>query len=86
MPGRHPRQRGRGLHPRLLAPAPPPEAGGGGPGPFLSQEQNEQLYTASKAILKEAGYVGAGTVEFLVGVDGTISFLEVNTASRSNTR
>ncbi|MFJ4838552.1 acetyl/propionyl/methylcrotonyl-CoA carboxylase subunit alpha [Streptomyces sp. NPDC088746] len=49
------------------------------PAPFLSQAQNEQLYAASKAILKEAGYVGAGTVEFLVGADGTISFLEVNT-------
>ncbi|MEU1783269.1 biotin carboxylase N-terminal domain-containing protein [Streptomyces abikoensis] len=49
------------------------------PAPFLSDEQNAQLYAASKAILKEAGYVGAGTVEFLVGMDGTISFLEVNT-------
>jgi acetyl-CoA/propionyl-CoA carboxylase, biotin carboxylase, biotin carboxyl carrier protein len=49
------------------------------PAPFLSDEQNAQLYAASKAILKEAGYVGAGTVEFLVGTDGTISFLEVNT-------
>ncbi|QKV94791.1 ATP-grasp domain-containing protein [Streptomyces sp. NA02950] len=49
------------------------------PAPFLSQEQNAELYAASKAILKEAGYVGAGTVEFLVGNDGTISFLEVNT-------
>ncbi|MEV6326634.1 biotin carboxylase N-terminal domain-containing protein [Streptomyces sp. NPDC051909] len=49
------------------------------PAPFLSDEQNAELYAASKAILKEAGYVGAGTVEFLVGVDGTISFLEVNT-------
>ncbi|MFV0128116.1 acetyl/propionyl/methylcrotonyl-CoA carboxylase subunit alpha [Streptomyces sp. HMX112] len=49
------------------------------PAPFLSDEQNAQLYRASKAILKEAGYVGAGTVEFLVGLDGTISFLEVNT-------
>ncbi|MFB8000564.1 acetyl/propionyl/methylcrotonyl-CoA carboxylase subunit alpha, partial [Streptomyces sp. NPDC056002] len=49
------------------------------PAPFLTPQQNEQLYTASKAILKEAGYVGAGTVEFLVGLDGTISFLEVNT-------
>ncbi|MFF4174008.1 acetyl/propionyl/methylcrotonyl-CoA carboxylase subunit alpha [Streptomyces sp. NPDC001744] len=49
------------------------------PAPFLTDEQNAQLYSASKAILKEAGYVGAGTVEFLVGVDGTISFLEVNT-------
>ncbi|MCX4411749.1 ATP-grasp domain-containing protein [[Kitasatospora] papulosa] len=49
------------------------------PAPFLSEVQNAELYAASKAILKEAGYVGAGTVEFLVGVDGTISFLEVNT-------
>ncbi|WP_063734812.1 biotin/lipoyl-containing protein, partial [Streptomyces sp. RTd22] len=49
------------------------------PAPFLTEEQNAQLYRASKAILKEAGYVGAGTVEFLVGLDGTISFLEVNT-------
>ena len=49
------------------------------PAPFLSDEQNAQLYSASKAILREAGYVGAGTCEFLVGQDGTISFLEVNT-------
>ncbi|MFB7293791.1 acetyl/propionyl/methylcrotonyl-CoA carboxylase subunit alpha [Actinacidiphila glaucinigra] len=49
------------------------------PAPFLTPEQNAQLYAASKAILKEAGYVGAGTCEFLVGTDGTISFLEVNT-------
>ncbi|MFE4592598.1 acetyl/propionyl/methylcrotonyl-CoA carboxylase subunit alpha [Streptomyces laurentii] len=49
------------------------------PAPFLTEDQNAQLYAASKAILKEAGYVGAGTVEFLVGTDGTISFLEVNT-------
>ena len=49
------------------------------PAPFLSAEQLDQLYTASKAILREAGYVGAGTCEFLVGQDGTISFLEVNT-------
>jgi acetyl-CoA/propionyl-CoA carboxylase, biotin carboxylase, biotin carboxyl carrier protein len=49
------------------------------PAPFLSGEQNEQLYAASKAILREAGYVGAGTCEFLVASDGTISFLEVNT-------
>ncbi|WP_327326580.1 biotin/lipoyl-binding protein [Streptomyces sp. NBC_01210] len=49
------------------------------PAPFLTKEQNAELYAASKAILKEAGYVGAGTVEFLVGTDGTISFLEVNT-------
>ncbi|MFF7726917.1 acetyl/propionyl/methylcrotonyl-CoA carboxylase subunit alpha [Streptomyces sp. NPDC008001] len=49
------------------------------PAPFLSPEQNAELYRASKAILREAGYEGAGTCEFLVGQDGTISFLEVNT-------
>ena len=49
------------------------------PAPFLSEEQMSTLYESSKAILKEAGYVGAGTCEFLVGQDGTISFLEVNT-------
>jgi len=49
------------------------------PAPFLSEEQVAKLYESSKAILKEAGYVGAGTCEFLVGQDGTISFLEVNT-------
>ncbi|MBW9111792.1 ATP-grasp domain-containing protein [Microbacterium trichothecenolyticum] len=49
------------------------------PAPFLSDEQNQTLYDASKAILKEVGYVGAGTCEFLIGADGTISFLEVNT-------
>jgi acetyl-CoA/propionyl-CoA carboxylase biotin carboxyl carrier protein len=49
------------------------------PAPFLSDEQNLALYTSSKAILKEVGYVGAGTCEFLVAKDGTISFLEVNT-------
>lgn len=49
------------------------------PAPFLTAEQNKTLYDASKAILKEVGYVGAGTCEFLIGADGTISFLEVNT-------
>ncbi|QIG38335.1 ATP-grasp domain-containing protein [Microbacterium sp. 4R-513] len=49
------------------------------PAPFLTAAQNETLYSASKAILKEVGYVGAGTCEFLIGADGTISFLEVNT-------
>lgn len=49
------------------------------PAPFLTQAQEEELVSASKAILKEAKYVGAGTCEFLVGTDGTISFLEVNT-------
>jgi acetyl-CoA/propionyl-CoA carboxylase biotin carboxyl carrier protein len=49
------------------------------PAPYLSTEQLDLLYSSSKAILTEAGYVGAGTCEFLVGLDGTISFLEVNT-------
>ena len=49
------------------------------PAPYLTEEQNERLYEASRAILREAGYQGAGTCEFLVGTDGTISFLEVNT-------
>src|SRR3954451_22721752 len=49
------------------------------PAPFLTPEQEAELYRASKAILAEAGYVGAGTCEFLVEPDGTISFLEVNT-------
>jgi len=49
------------------------------PAPFLSDAQRAELSQASKAILREAGYVGAGTCEFLVGTDGTISFLEVNT-------
>jgi acetyl-CoA/propionyl-CoA carboxylase biotin carboxyl carrier protein len=49
------------------------------PAPYLTQAQNDELYRSSKAIMKEAGYIGAGTCEFLVGADGTISFLEVNT-------
>ena len=49
------------------------------PAPFLTDAQENQLYTSSKAIMKAAGYVGAGTCEFLIGSDGTISFLEVNT-------
>ena len=49
------------------------------PAPFLSQSQIDELYRSSKEIIRAAGYVGAGTCEFLVGVDGTISFLEVNT-------
>ena len=49
------------------------------PAPFLTDEQNELLYTSSKAILREVGYLGAGTCEFLVAKDGTVSFLEVNT-------
>ncbi|HUY46569.1 MAG TPA: biotin carboxylase N-terminal domain-containing protein [Streptosporangiaceae bacterium] len=49
------------------------------PAPFLSASQVDRLHEASKAILREAGYVGTGTCEFLVGQDGTVSFLEVNT-------
>ena len=49
------------------------------PAPFLSDDQVARLYESSKAILREAGYYGAGTCEFLVAKDGTISFLEVNT-------
>ena len=49
------------------------------PAPFLTDEQNALLYESSKAIMREVGYVGAGTCEFLIGQDGTVSFLEVNT-------
>ena len=49
------------------------------PAPFLTKEQTSKLYESSKAILKEVGYIGAGTCEFLIAQDGTISFLEVNT-------
>ncbi|MCW2817260.1 MAG: biotin carboxylase / biotin carboxyl carrier protein, partial [Marmoricola sp.] len=49
------------------------------PAPFLTEDQTTRLYESSKAILREAGYHGAGTCEFLVAQDGTISFLEVNT-------
>lgn len=49
------------------------------PAPFLSDEQTALLYESSKAIMREVGYVGAGTCEFLIAKDGTVSFLEVNT-------
>ncbi len=49
------------------------------PAPFLTPEQTHVLYESSKAILRAAGYVGAGTCEFLVSMDGLVSFLEVNT-------
>lgn len=49
------------------------------PAPFLTPDQHDRIYAASKAIIREAGYVGAGTCEFLLGADGTVSFLEVNT-------
>ncbi len=49
------------------------------PAPSLTEQQRRTLYDSSKAIAREAGYVGAGTCEFLVAEDGTVSFLEVNT-------
>nr|WP_275585806.1 biotin carboxylase N-terminal domain-containing protein [Geodermatophilus sabuli] len=49
------------------------------PAPFLTEEQRARIHSSAKAICAEAGYHGAGTVEYLVGVDGSISFLEVNT-------
>ncbi|GAA1494793.1 acetyl/propionyl/methylcrotonyl-CoA carboxylase subunit alpha [Curtobacterium herbarum] len=49
------------------------------PAPYLTEAQQTLLYESSKAILREVGYVGAGTCEFLIGADGTVSFLEVNT-------
>jgi acetyl-CoA/propionyl-CoA carboxylase, biotin carboxylase, biotin carboxyl carrier protein len=49
------------------------------PAPFLTREQREAIHSSAKAICREAGYHGAGTVEYLVGNDGTVSFLEVNT-------
>ncbi|NLU81882.1 acetyl/propionyl/methylcrotonyl-CoA carboxylase subunit alpha [Rhodococcus sp. HNM0569] len=49
------------------------------PAPFLTDEQRAQIHESAKAICREAGYYGAGTVEYLVGQDGLISFLEVNT-------
>ncbi|MFJ3381988.1 acetyl/propionyl/methylcrotonyl-CoA carboxylase subunit alpha [Curtobacterium sp. NPDC090217] len=49
------------------------------PAPYITADQHDRLYESSKAILREVGYVGAGTCEFLIGADGTVSFLEVNT-------
>jgi acetyl-CoA/propionyl-CoA carboxylase biotin carboxyl carrier protein len=49
------------------------------PAPFLSDAQRESIYSAAKAICREAGYTGAGTVEFLVSASGAVAFLEVNT-------
>ena len=77
---RHARQRDRRRHPRLLAAAAQPEAGRGGARAVPHRRAAVAGSTTSaKAICKEAGYVGAGTVEYLVGADGSISFLEVNT-------
>lgn len=49
------------------------------PAPFLSDEQRASIHESAKRICREADYYGAGTVEYLVGADGLISFLEVNT-------
>ncbi|TFD29253.1 acetyl/propionyl/methylcrotonyl-CoA carboxylase subunit alpha [Cryobacterium lyxosi] len=49
------------------------------PAPFLTADQRDLIYTSAKAICREAGYVGAGTVEYLLADDGSLSFLEVNT-------
>jgi acetyl-CoA/propionyl-CoA carboxylase, biotin carboxylase, biotin carboxyl carrier protein len=49
------------------------------PAPFLTDEQRAEIHRSAREICRAAGYTGAGTVEYLVGVDGTISFLEVNT-------
>jgi acetyl-CoA/propionyl-CoA carboxylase biotin carboxyl carrier protein len=49
------------------------------PAPYLTDAQRAEIHSSAKAICREAGYHGAGTVEYLVGLDGTISFLEVNT-------
>ena len=49
------------------------------PAPFLTDEQNTSIYEGAREICREAGYTGAGTVEFIVAEDGTVSFLEVNT-------
>jgi acetyl-CoA/propionyl-CoA carboxylase biotin carboxyl carrier protein len=49
------------------------------PAPYLTDEQRATIHASAKAICKEASYYGAGTVEYLVGADGVISFLEVNT-------
>ncbi|MCC3271060.1 ATP-grasp domain-containing protein [Arthrobacter gengyunqii] len=49
------------------------------PAPFLTDEQRATIHASAKAICREAGYTGAGTVEYLVSPDGLISFLEVNT-------
>ncbi len=49
------------------------------PAPYVTAEQRERMHSAARAICEKAGYVSAGTVEFLLGTDGTVSFLEVNT-------
>ena len=79
VPRRPARERRRGVDAGLLTPAATPEAGGGGAGAHSSEEQQAQLGRRPATSSAPAGYVGAGTCEFLVGQDGTISFLEVNT-------
>ena len=80
VPGRPARQRRRRLHPRLLAAAPQPEARRGGARAVPHRRADRPSSTSPpRRSCSEAGYVGAGTCEFLVGQDGTISFLEVNT-------
>ncbi len=49
------------------------------PAPFITEEQRQRIHDAARAICAKAGYTGAGTVEFLLSQNGTISFLEVNT-------
>ena len=74
VPGRHPRQRGRRVHPRLLAAAPAPEARRGGARAVPVRRTSSTGSTPRpRRSCAEAGYVGAGTCEFLVGQDGTIS-------------
>ena len=79
VPRRPARQRRGGLDPRLLLQRRNQKLVEEAPAPFLTDDQVSRLYESSKAILREAEYVGAGTCEFLVAQDGTISFLEVNT-------
>ena len=79
MPSRRIWGRGGDLDQGLLAAAQAPEAGRGGAGAVPDRGADRGPLPASKDILRRAGYVGAGTCEFLVGQDGTISFLEVNT-------
>ncbi|OBS02631.1 acetyl-/propionyl-CoA carboxylase subunit alpha [Mycobacterium gordonae] len=49
------------------------------PAPFLTRAQEQALRDSAQRICRAAGYVGAGTVEYLLGADGALSFLEVNT-------
>src|SRR5690606_15784046 len=49
------------------------------PAPCHSDDQQKLIRDAAAAICRQANYHGAGTVQFLLGADGTVSFLEVNT-------